>query len=154
MSDSKIAFQINNTDNKIIFLSGTFDEFEIHNLAIDNNYCYRDFESFLKENNISEKQFKGKDSEQEAKVLISFDRWTRKLAYKEQKSIVLIDKFNPSIISNFLIKGLFMQELMHVAKNDEKLSMKLIFVVNTKEKSLEEQIMPKILKNAYIIEKN
>ena len=39
--------------NKLVFLSGFFEEFAIHNFAMDYNYHYLDFEQFLIENKIA-----------------------------------------------------------------------------------------------------
>ena len=75
MTFDDIAFEINNTDNKMIFLAGVFDEFQMSNFAVDYNYSYLDFDVFLVENKITKEMFENKANEN--KILISIDRWTQ-----------------------------------------------------------------------------
>ncbi|MHA1505034.1 MAG: hypothetical protein ACTSPT_07595, partial [Candidatus Heimdallarchaeota archaeon] len=80
ISSEDIAFEINNTDNKMIFLAGVFNEFQMSNFAINNNYSHVDFEVFLVENKITKEMFENKANEN--KILISIDRWTQRIAFK------------------------------------------------------------------------
>jgi len=149
MTEEDIAFEINNTDNKMIFLFGVFDDFQMHNFAINNNYSYLDFNSFLIENKITKEMFK--DAANENKILINIDRWTQRIAYKEQKGTVIIDGFNPKKIESYLIKSLLMQDLIYLSKNNQKLKTNIVFVIDMKHGALEEQVMPKILEYSKII---
>ncbi|MHA1125417.1 MAG: hypothetical protein ACTSO7_06640 [Candidatus Heimdallarchaeota archaeon] len=149
MTEEDIAFEINNTDNKMIFLAGVFDEFQMHNFAVNNNYSHVAFELFLVENKITKEMFENKANEN--KILISIDRWTQQIAYKEQKGTVIIDDFTPSKIESYLIRSLFMQDLIYLSKNNQKLVTNVVFVVDMKHGALEEQVMPKILENSKII---
>ena len=149
MSNEDIAFEINNTDNKMIFLAGVFDDFQMHNFAINNNYSYVAFDQFLIENKITKEMFENRANEN--KILISIDRWTQRIAYKEQKGTVIIDDFTPSKIESYLLRSLFMQDLIYLSKNNQKLITNIIFVVDMKHGALEEQVMPKVLDNSKII---
>ena len=146
----EVALQINNSDNKMIIVAGAISDFDAHNLANDFNYSYLDFDSFLKENQIDSRLFKG--PEKETNIRISIDDWTQRTAYKEQKGTIVIDGFDLSKIDTLLTKSLLNQELMHLSKNNQKLKTNLVFMINTSEKSLKDQIMPKILINCKIIE--
>ncbi|MHA1368078.1 MAG: hypothetical protein ACTSP5_17000 [Candidatus Heimdallarchaeota archaeon] len=59
------------------------------NFAINNNYSHVDFEVFLVENKITKEMFENKANEN--KILISIDRWTQRIAFKEQKGTVIIE---------------------------------------------------------------
>ncbi|HUU78024.1 MAG TPA: hypothetical protein VMX55_06725 [candidate division Zixibacteria bacterium] len=145
----EIAFEINNSTNKMIILEGVIGEFDAHNLANDFNYSYLDFDSFLKDNKIDSRLFKG--PEKETNIRISIDNWTQKVAYAEQKGTIIIDGFDLRKIDTLLTKSLLNQELLYLSKNNFKLKTNLVFVINTAEISLENQILPKILENCKII---
>ncbi len=147
----EIVFKINNTDNKMIFLTGIFEGFSAYNLAIDNNYSYLDFNSFLKENRIDSEHFKSSDASRTTGIIISIDQWTHKTAYKEQKATIIIDGFDPKKIPDLLTKSLLMQDLLYLSKNNPKLKTNLVFIIDEKNGALEEQILPKILINSHII---
>ena len=149
ISSEDIAFEINNTDNKMIFLAGVFDEFQMSNFAINNNYSHVDFGVFLIENKITKEMFEKKANEN--KILISIDRWTQRIAFKEQKGTVIIDAFSPAKIESYLIRSLLMQDLIHLSKNNQKLTTNIVFVVDMKYGALEDQVMPKVLENSKII---
>ncbi len=149
ISSEDIAFEINNTDNKMIFLAGVFDEFQMSNFAINNNYSHVNFDVFLVENKITKEMFENKANEN--KILISIDRWTQRIAFKEQKGTVIIDAFSPAKIESYLIRSLLMQDLIYLSKNNQKLTTNIVFVVDMKYGALEEQVMPKILENSKII---
>lgn len=146
----EIAFEINNANSKMIFLIGEFDEFFAHNLAVDFNYSYLDFNSFLKENQIDSNLFKGK--EKETTIHISIEKWTQKKAYDEQKGTVLIDGFDLGKIDTLLTKSLLNRELIYLSKNSSKLKTNLVFIVDNNI-PLEKQVLPKILEHCTIIEK-
>ncbi|NHJ05062.1 MAG: hypothetical protein EAX90_09575 [Candidatus Heimdallarchaeota archaeon] len=145
----EIAFEINNSPNKMIILAGVIGEFDAHNLANDFGYSYLDFDSFLKDNKIDSRLFKG--PEKETNIRISIDNWTQKVAYAEQKGTIIIDGFDLRKIDTLLTKSLLNQELLYLSKNNFKLKTNLVFVINTAEISLENQILPKILANCKII---
>jgi len=149
ISSEDIAFEINNTDNKMIFLAGVFDEFQMSNFAINNNYSHVDFDVFLVENKITKEMFENKANEN--KILISIDRWTQRIAFKEQKGTVIIDDFSPAKIESYLIRSLLMQDLIYLSKNNQKLTTNIVFVVDMKYGALEDQVMPKVLENSKII---
>jgi len=149
LNPEQIAYEIENSDNKVIFIAGSFEEFFAFNLANDNNYSYLDFDSFLKVNQIDSKLFKG--NEKETKIRISIDNWTQKMAYAEQKGIIIIDGFNLTNIETLLAKSLLNQEMLYLSKNNQKLRTKLVFMVDTTDKTLEDQVLTKILTNCKII---
>jgi len=152
MFDSEeVAFKIKNTNKKIIFLVGDFENFSAYNFAIDNNYSYLDFNEFLLENKIDSSYFKGSDSIGSVKIKISIDDWTRKIAYKEQKGTIIIDGYNPSKIPDLLAKNLLMQELLYLAKNENRLNSTLVFVININYGSIDQQIPAKIIQNSAVI---
>lgn len=145
----EIALEIDHTNNKMIFLSGQFEEFLAFNLANDFNYSYLDFESFLQENQIDSNLFDGTD--RETHIRISIDQWTQRMAYKEQKDTIIIDGFNLKRVNTLLTKSLLNQELLHLSKNNAKLKTNLVFLVDTTNSPLEKQILPKILENSKVI---
>ena len=149
LNPEQIANEINNSENKVIFIAGSFEEFFAFNLANDNNFSYLDFDSFLEENQIDSRFFKG--AEKETKIRISIDRWTQKMAYAEQKGTIIIDDFNLNNIETLLAKSLLNQEMLYLSKNNDKLRTKLVFVVDTTEQTLEDQVLAKILTNCNII---
>jgi len=146
-----IAFEINNTEIKLIFVTGSLSEFAAYNFATDYNYSYLDFDMFLKDNNIDSNHFKASDSARNTKIMISIDAWTQKIAYREQKPTVIIDGFNPKKLPDLLTKGLLMQELLHISKNSSKLKTNLVFFINTNNGPIEQQIMSKIIANSLIL---
>ncbi|MFW9923542.1 MAG: hypothetical protein ACFFDW_09695 [Candidatus Thorarchaeota archaeon] len=145
----ELALEINHSDNKMIFLSGQFEEFLGFNLANDFNYSYLDFESFLQENQIDSNLFDGTD--RETHIRISIDQWTQRMAYKEQKDTIIIDGFNLKRVNTLLTKSLLNQELMHLSKNNAKLKTNLVFIVDTTNSPLDKQILPKILEYSKVI---
>ena len=148
MSSEDIAFEIDNTDNKMIFLAGVFDEFQMPNFAINHNYSHVDFDVFLIENKITKEMFENKANEN--KILISIDRWTQRIAFKEQKGTVIIDDVSAAHTEWSRIRGLLMQDLIYLSKNNQKLTTNIVFVVDMKNGALEEQVMPKVLENSKI----
>ncbi len=84
-----ISFEIKNSENKMIFLVGVFKDFTAYNIAVDFNYSYLDFNSFLQENRIESQHFQKADSIREASIKISIDQWTQKVAFREQKRRLL-----------------------------------------------------------------
>ncbi|MBN1330999.1 MAG: hypothetical protein JXA54_16120 [Candidatus Heimdallarchaeota archaeon] len=146
-----ISLQINNSDSKLIFLTGSFVEFAAYNFAVDYNYSYLDFNMFLKENKIVSDYFKTSDATRQTNITISIDTWTQKIAYKEQKPTIIIDGFDPRKIPDLLTKSLLMQELLYLSKNSLKLKTNLVFFINTDINPIEQQILPKILMNSKII---
>lgn len=148
---NEITFEINNAKNKMIFLTGIFEGFSAYNLAVDNNYSYLDFDSFLKENKIDSEHFRSSDATRSTGIIISIDQWTKKVAYKEQKGTIIIDGFDPGKLPDLLTKSLLMQDLLHLSKNNAKLKTNLVFIINEKNGALEDQILPKILSNSQII---
>ncbi len=146
-----ISFEIKNSENKMIFLVGVFKDFTAYNIAVDFNYSYLDFDSFLRENRIESQHFQKADSIREASIKISIDQWTQKVAYREQKETIIIDGFDPKKIPDLLTRSLLMQELLYLSKNSSKLQTHLVFVIDLKNGALEEQILPKILENGNII---
>ncbi len=146
-----ISFEIANSENKMIFLVGVFKDFTAYNLAIDYNYSYLDFNSFLKESKIDSQHFQKNDAVRTSSINISIDQWTQKIAFREQKGTIIIDGFDPRKIPDLLTKSLLMQELLYLSKNSSKLQTHLVFIIDLKNGALEEQILPKILENGYII---
>ena len=73
------------------------------------------------------------------------------MAYSEQKPTIIIDGFDLSKIDTLLTKSLLNQELMYLSKNNQKLKTKLVFIVDITNKTLEEQVLQKILVNCKII---
>ncbi|NHJ84128.1 MAG: hypothetical protein FK734_01615 [Asgard group archaeon] len=146
-----IALQINNTDNKLIFLAGSFSDFVAYNFAVEYHYSYLDFNMFLKENKIVSDLFKTSDATRQTNITISIDAWTQKIAFKEQKPTIVIDGFDPRKIPDLLTKSLLMQELLYLSKNSMKLKTNLVFFINTDIAPLEHQILPKIIMNSKII---
>ena len=149
MNPEQIAYEIENSENKVIFIAGSFEEFFAFNLANDNNYSYLDFDSFLKVNQIDSRLFKG--NEKETNIRISIDNWTQKMAYAEQKGTIIIDGFNLTNIETLLAKSLLNQEMLYLSKNNQKLKTKLVFIVDTTNQTLEDQVLAKILTNCKII---
>lgn len=149
LNPEQIANEINNTENKVIFLVGSFEKFFAFNIANDFNYSYLDFDSFLKDNQIDSRLFTG--PEKETNIRISIDNWTQKMAYAEQKGTIIIDDFNLNNIDTLLTKSLLNQEMLYLSKNNDRLKTKLVFVVDTTENTLEDQVLAKILTNCKII---
>lgn len=149
LDPEQIANEINNTENKVIFLAGTFKEFFAFNIANDFNYSYLDFDSFLKDNKIDSRLFKG--SEKETNIRISIDNWTQKMAYVEQKGTIIVDDFNLNNIDTLLTKSLLNQEMLYLSKNNDRLKTKLVFVIDTTVHTLEDQVLNKILTNCKIV---
>jgi len=147
----EIAFEINNSDKKLIFVVGYLNNFTGFNFANDNNYSYLEFENFLKANNIDSTYFQQADAKRRASILISIEAWTQKVAYQEQKGTIVINGFDPQLIPDLLTKSLLMQELLYLSKNDYRLKTNLVFFIDLAKGALEEQIMPKILRNSKII---
>ncbi len=145
----QIANEINDAENKVIFLAGSFEEFFAFNIANDFNYSYLDFDSFLKENKIDSRLFTG--PEKETNIRISIDKWTQKIAYTEQKGTIIVDDFNLNNIDTLLTKSLLSQEMLYLSKNNDRLKTKLVFVVDTTVNTLEDQVLAKILTNCLII---
>jgi len=150
-SPDDISFEISNSENKMIFLVGVFKDFTAYNLAVDYNYSYLDFNSFLKENRIDSQHFQKDDAARTSSINISIDQWTQKVAYREQKGTIIIDGFDPGKIPDLLTKSLLMQELLYLSKNSSKLQTHLVFIIDLKNGALEEQILPKILEQGFII---
>ena len=107
-SPDEIAFEIANSENKVVFLVGIFKEFTAHNFSIDYNYSYLDFNSFLKENKIDSQHFQKDDAVRKSSINISIDQWTQKVAFREQKGTIIIDGFDPRKIPDLLTKSLLM----------------------------------------------
>ena len=147
----EISFEIKNSENKMIFLVGVFKDFTAYNFAVDLNYSYLDFNSFLQENRIDSQHFQKADSAREASIRISIDQWTQKVAHREQKGTIIIDGFDPEKIPDLLTRSLLMQELLYLSKKSSKLQTHLVFVIDLKNGALEEQILPKILEQGVII---
>ncbi len=147
----EISFEIKNSENKMIFLVGVFKDFTAYNFSVDLNYSYLDFNSFLQENRIDSQHFQKADSMREASIKISIDKWTQKVAHREQKGTIIIDGFDPKKIPDLLTRSLLMQELLYLSKNSSKLQTHLVFVIDLKNGALEEQILPKILEQGFII---
>ena len=141
----QISKEINNSPQKIIFLTGIFDQFDMHNLSNDFDYSYRDFMTFLQDNNINPKDYSLDESPTDKGIELRIDRWVHRIAHSEQTLTIIVDNFKPQEMGNYLIRSLFFQELLHLAKNDHKLQIKIAFVVNTKKLALEKQIMKKII---------
>ncbi len=149
LNPEQIANEINETENKVIFIAGIFEEFFAFNIANDFNYSYLDFDSFLKDNKIDSRLFTS--SEKETNIRISIDNWTQKKAYAEQKGTIIVDDFNLNNIDTLLTKSLLNQEMLYLSKNNDRLKTKLVFIVDTKENTLEDQVLDKILTNCKII---
>ncbi|RLI67504.1 MAG: hypothetical protein DRO63_04575 [Candidatus Gerdarchaeota archaeon] len=147
----EIAFEVNNSNKKLIFVVGYLDNFTAHNFANDNDYSHLEFEHFLKVNNIDSRYFKETDKSRQTTIPISIESWTQKIAYQEQKDTVVINGFNPQALPDLLTKSLLMQELLYLSKNDYRLKTNLVFFINLTNGALEEQILPKILQNSKII---
>jgi hypothetical protein len=147
----ELILELDKQDRKIVFLVGDFDDFAIHNFAIDNNYLYVVFEQFLDENKISSAHFKDTDAIQSTRVSISIDKWTQQLAFQSQKQTVVIDGFSLSLLHDLLTKKLLMEELLYISKNSNRLVMNVVIVINTNLGKLEEQILPKILENSLVV---
>jgi len=151
LTNDEIVFKINNSDSKLIFIVGDFEDFSAYNLAMDYNYSYLQFDDFLKENNIDSKHFQESDYNRKTTTPISIDKWTQKIAFKEQKLSVIIDGFSSQKIPDYLTRNLLMQELLHLSKNSSKLKTNLVFVIDTKHGKAESHILPKILDNSTVI---
>jgi len=149
LSLEEIGNEIETSESKVIFVAGSFGEFFAFNLAQDFNYSYLDFDSFLTVNQIDSRLFKG--AEKETKIRISIDNWTQKMAYAEQKGTIIIDDFNLTNIETLLAKSLLNQEMLYLSKNNQKLRTKLVFIVDTTQQTLEDQVLGKILTNCKII---
>ena len=150
-SAEEIAFEINQSDRNLIFLVGNLSNFKTFNLANDYNYSYYVFDTFLKENNIDPESLSSSTTMNNSDFSIKIDLWTQKIAYLKQKSIIIIDQFNPKKIESLLLRSLFLQELIHLSKNDHKLAAKLVFAVDTSKYSLVDKIMTKVLEKSKII---
>jgi hypothetical protein len=147
----EITTKIIRSNKKLMILAGDFTKFNMPLFAQEQNFYYIDFEDFLKENNIDHNYIQGKSERELQKISIDFAKWTQKIAYDKQKLVCIIDHFNVNKFENFLIKSLFNQEMVYHAKNDAKLKIKLVFVVDTSKKTLKKQLFPGILRNAEII---
>ena len=150
-SPDDISFEIRNSENKLIFLVGAFKDFIAYNFTVDYNYSYLDFDSFLQENKIDSQHFQKSDAAKARSIKISIDQWTQKVAHREQKGTIIIDGFDPKKIPDLLTKSLLMQELLYLSKNSSKLQTHLVFIIDLKNGALEEQILPKIIENGFII---
>jgi hypothetical protein len=150
-SFEELATELKPSTNKLVFLSGFFEEFAIHNFAMDYKYHYLDFEQFLIENKIDSDHFKTTDASRSPTTSISIDKWTQKVAYQDQKHTIVIDGFFLERIPDLLAKNLLMQELLYLSKNTHRLKTNIIFAIYTQHGPLEEQILPKILENSLVV---
>ncbi|NHJ49313.1 MAG: hypothetical protein FK733_16105 [Asgard group archaeon] len=147
----ELIMQLDKAEKNLIFLVGNFDDFAIHNFAVDNNYLYIVFEQFMAENNIDSSLFKESDARQSTRTTIGIDKWTQKIAFKNQKHTVVIDGFSLALIPDLLAKNLLMQELLYISKSGHRLITNIIIVIDTKLGTAEEQILPKILQNSLVV---
>ena len=106
---------------------------------------------FLKVNNIDSTHFKGTDASRTLNININIESWTQKVAFKEQKSTIIIDGYSPDKMPDYLTKSLLMQELLYLSKNSSKLKANLVFIIDLSNGLLENQILPKILPNCNVI---
>ncbi|NHJ41319.1 MAG: hypothetical protein FK731_14905 [Asgard group archaeon] len=150
-SFEELAEELKPSTNKLVFLSGFFDEFAIHNFSMDYNFHYLDFEQFLIENKIDSKHFKVSDANRSTSTSISIDKWTQEVAYKDQKHTVVIDGFSLERLPDLLTKNLLMQELLYLSRNTHRLKTNIVFAIYTQHGPLEEQILPKILQNSLVV---
>ncbi|MBD3189693.1 MAG: hypothetical protein GF308_03570 [Candidatus Heimdallarchaeota archaeon] len=146
-----IAEKITSADKKIIFLVGSLQKLDVDQFIEEYNYSQRDFKYFLRKNQLDSESYSNLSPFQQRNLSIQLARWANDIAYKEQKPALLITKINIETELNYLTKGLLMQELLHLAKNDERLSLKLVFVIDTDKMELERQILPKVLKESKVI---
>ena len=150
-SFEELAEELKPASNKLVFISGFFEEFAIHNFAMDYNYHYLDFEQFLIENKIDSKHFKANDATRSTTASISIDKWTQKVAFQDQKHTIIIDGFYLERIPDLLAKNLLMQELLYLSKNTHRLKTNIVIAIYTQHGPLEKQILPKILENSLVV---
>lgn len=146
-----IVEKIKNSEKKVIFLVGSNQKINVEQIISDNNYSHCDFNQFLRKNQLDSESYSGLSTIQRRNLSIQLEKWANTIAFNEQKPVLLITKINIETELNYLTKGVLMQELLHLAKNDEQLSIKLVFVINTEQMELERQILPKVLKESKII---
>ena len=121
-STEEVVQEIISSDRRMIFLAGAFNAFEIAELARNNDFSYRNFKTFLMENNIDPEQYPDGQSPLDANIQVRIDNWLQRIAHKEQKTVVIIDHFNTQAIEDYLIRSLLLEEILHLSKNDSNRS--------------------------------